>query len=220
MQPLFHRKTIMVIKGYLFDMDGVLVDSEEVITKAGILALKCYGVNAKAADFKEFTGMGEDRFIGGTAEKHGLKFTPEIKEKAYDFYDEIVKKEIKLYKNTVFVLNKLKEKGFKLAVCSAADRRKVIANLNAADINREIFDALLTGSDVERKKPFPDIYLKGAELLNLKPCECIVLEDALSGIKAGKAAGCLTYGITTSFSASELQSSGADRVIEDIIELL
>ena len=60
-----------MIKGVLFDMDGVLLDSEEFITRAGILMFKEKGFEVKESDFKPFTGMGENRFLGGVAEKYG-----------------------------------------------------------------------------------------------------------------------------------------------------
>ena len=77
-------------------------------------------------------------------------------------------------------------------------------------------DAIVTGSDVERKKPAPDIFLKAAEKAGLEPRFCIVAEDAIAGIMAAKAAGMRAVGVTTSFSADELKKAGADVVTDSL----
>ena len=98
----------------------------------------------------------------------------------------------------------LHAKGLVMAVCSAADLRKVRYNIKAIGVDESIFSALVTGSDVERKKPFPDIYLKGAQLIGMDPKDCLVVEDAVSGIKAAHAAGMDAVGVPTTFSKEEL----------------
>jgi beta-phosphoglucomutase-like phosphatase (HAD superfamily) len=92
-------------------MDGVLVDSESVITEASIRALKEWGVDAKASDFHEFTGMGEDRFIGGVAEKHGVPYTLDMKRRAYEIYLTIVEDMIGVYPATMLTLQQLNDAG-------------------------------------------------------------------------------------------------------------
>ncbi len=91
-----------------------------------------------------------------------------------------------------------------MAVASSADRVKIGINLREIGLSADIFDAIISGEDVERKKPFPDIYLLAAERIGLKPENCLVVEDAVSGITAGKAAGCKCLAVTTSFPAEKL----------------
>ena len=64
----------MAWKAVLFDMDGVLIDSEEYMAKTGVRALKKYGINEKESDFAEFVGCGENRYVGGVAEKYGVPY--------------------------------------------------------------------------------------------------------------------------------------------------
>ena len=199
-------------KAILFDMDGVLVDSEAVITEASILALREYGIQPVEADFKPFTGMGEDAFVGGPAEKHGLRYIPEMKNRAYEYYLELVDEKIGLYPETAQTLLRLRESGLRLAVASAADRIKVNANLKAAGISLDWFEAIITGSDVERKKPFPDIYLLAAERIGMAPTDCLVVEDALSGLQAAHSAGCRCLCVETSFDRRTLLEAGANAV--------
>ena len=210
----------MNIKGVLFDMDGVLIDSEPFILEAAIEGLKQFGVNAQPDDFTPFIGAGETRYLGGPAEKYGVAFRPEMKTVVYAIYADILKQHPDAVYDGVFdVINSVKAK-YKAAVCSAADLVKVEHNLNAIGVTPAFFDALVTGSDVTRQKPFPDIFLKGAGLLGLPAEQCVVVEDSINGIKAAKAAGALSIGVTTSFTKEELEEkSKPNYIINSIKEL-
>ena len=210
----------MNIKGVLFDMDGVLIDSEPFILEAAIEGLKQFGVNAQPDDFTPFIGAGETRYLGGPAEKYGVAFRPEMKTVVYAIYADILKQHPDAVYDGVFdVINSVKAK-YKAAVCSAADLVKVEHNLNAIGVTPAFFDALVTGSDVTRQKPFPDIFLKGAGFLGLPAEQCVVVEDSINGIKAAKAAGALSIGVTTSFTKEELEEkSKPDYIINSIKEL-
>lgn len=194
----------MNYKAILFDMDGVLIESEFLMRHAAIQALAEYGIAAKHEDFLEFTGMGEDKFVGGVAEKYGHTYTFDMKEKAYDYFGEQVKEMAHVPAGVKEMLMALHEKGLVLAVCSAADLRKVRYNIQAIGVDESIFTALVTGSDVARKKPFPDIYLEGARRVGMEPKDCLVVEDAISGIQAAHAAGMNAVGVPTTFSKEEL----------------
>lgn len=194
----------MKYKAILFDMDGVLIESEWLMRDTSIQSLAEYGVQARHEDFLEFTGCGEDRFVGGVAEKYGLRYDPAMKERAYDFFGQRVLEETDVPEGVRQMLETLHARGLKLAVCSAADRRKVMYNLMAIGVTEDTFGAFITGSDVERKKPFPDIYLMGAERLGVEPRDCLVVEDAVSGIQAAHAAGMDAVGVPTTFSREEL----------------
>lgn len=194
----------MKYKAILFDMDGVLIESEFLMRHSAIQALAEYGINAKHEDFVEFTGMGEDKFVGGVAEKYGHSYTFDMKERAYDYFGQQVKELAHVPAGVKEMLLALHEKGYTMAVCSAADLRKVRYNVQAIGVDESIFSALVTGSDVERKKPFPDIYLEGARRVGIDPKDCLVIEDAVSGIKAAHAAGMDAVGVPTTFSKEEL----------------
>lgn len=196
----------MKYKAILFDMDGVLIESEFLMRASAIHALKQYGIDAKHEDFVEFTGMGEDKFVGGVAEKYGHTYTFDMKEKAYDYFGEHVKEMAHVPAGVKEMLLTLHEKGYIMAVCSAADLRKVRYNIKAIGVEESIFSALVTGSDIARKKPFPDIYLEGARRVGIDPKDCLVVEDAVSGIKAAHAAGMDAVGVPTTFSKEELEA--------------
>ena len=195
----------MKYKAILFDMDGVLIESEFLMRATAIQALADYGVQAQHEDFLEFTGMGEDRFVGGVAEKYGLKYEFAMKERAYDYYGQRVKAEAHIPEGVKEMLETLHAKGIVLAVCSAADLRKVRYNIQAIGVDESLFTALVTGSDVARKKPFPDIYLEGARRVGMDPKDCLVVEDAVSGIQAAHAAGMDAVGIPSTFTPDQLK---------------
>ena len=203
----------MKYKAILFDMDGVLIESEFLMRATAIQSLADYGVQARHEDFLEFTGMGEDRFVGGVAEKYGLKYEFAMKERAYDYYGQRVKAEAHIPEGVKEMLEQLHAKGIVLAVCSAADLRKVRYNIQAIGVDESLFTALVTGSDVARKKPFPDIYLEGARRVGMDPKDCLVVEDAVSGIQAAHAAGMDAVGIPSTFTPEQLQEKAAPEYI-------
>lgn len=208
------------IKAIIFDMDGVLVNSEPVITQAAIEALRELGADPKEEDFIPFVGTGEDSFIGGVAKKYDIKYHKGMKNRTYDIYDEIVFEKIGLYDGVSEALSKLKNKGYVLALASAADKRKVIINLKAANIDMNIFNVVLSGDDVINKKPAPDVYNLAAERLKIDNDKCIVVEDALKGILSAHSANMKVIGITTAFTKEQMTEGGADYIMSFMPEIV
>jgi beta-phosphoglucomutase len=93
----------------------------------------------------------------------------------------------------------MQEQGIEIAVASSADKVKILINLKEIGLTEELFNATVNGLEVDRKKPFPDIFLNAAAKLNCHPEECLVVEDAVNGIKAAKAAGAKCLALSTSF---------------------
>jgi len=200
-------------------MDGVLVDSEPVILAAAIRGLRDFGVIARPEDFIPFIGAGEIKFIGGVAEKYGVAYQPVMKDRVYEIYLQIVEQTLGLYPGTPERLRQLTDAGLQLALASSADRIKVDANLRVAGIPADWFAVLLSAEDVQRKKPHPEIYTTAAARLSLPPEQCIVVEDALNGIRAAKAAGMRCYALTTTFTPAELKKEGPDFIPADLGEV-
>jgi beta-phosphoglucomutase len=194
-----------MIRGVLFDMDGVLADSEQFICKAAIMMFKELGISVSPEDFKPFVGTGENRYIGGVAEKYGMKVDIEkVKARTYQIYDTIIKGNLKALPGAFDFVRFCLDSGFKTAVATSADAVKMEANLREIGMPSSMFHATVNGLEVENKKPSPDIYLKAAQKVGLKPEECLVIEDAVSGIKAAKSAGCKCLAVSTSFNKSLL----------------
>ncbi len=210
----------MKIDTILFDMDGVLINSEELIVECCIDVLKEYGVNAVQNDFVPFYGMGEDNFIGGVSRKHGVEYNSSMKDKAYTKYRAKVKQMLGNDKTTINMLKELKKLGFKMAVASSADQIKVSANLDAIEAVEGIFDAVITGSDIVNKKPDPEIYIKAYKAVGSLPENCVVVEDAPSGIQAGNTAGILTIGVTSTFSKEGLSKYNPNYIVSETPEII
>jgi HAD superfamily hydrolase (TIGR01509 family) len=207
-----------MIKGVLFDMDGVLVDSEQFICKAAIMMFNELGVKVLPEDFHPFVGMGENRYIGGVAEYHGIKVDIEkVKARTYEIYGIIVRDKLSPLPGVVEFISKCRKKHLKLAIATSADRVKMEVNMKEIGLPPDTFHSIITGQDVENKKPYPDIYIKAAKSIGLEPQECLVVEDAVSGIKAGKSAGCRCLAVASSFDVSAL--SEADWICKSLLKV-
>lgn len=206
------------MKGVLFDMDGVLVDSEEYICKAAILMFAELGVECSPNDFKPFVGTGENRYIGGVAEKYMVQVDlSAAKKRTYEIYDLLVSGNLKPLKGAKEFVKRCRAEGLKTAVATSADRIKMEINLRELGLGTEDFDATVNGEEVLNKKPAPDIFVKAASKLGLNPSDCLVVEDAVTGVRAAKAAGCKALAVLTSFSAEEL--SEADWICNNLAEI-
>jgi len=203
------------LEAVLFDMDGVLLDSEEFICRAGVEMFREKGYTVAPEDFRQFTGMGENRYLGGVAKLYGIPFELEKdKARTYEIYERIVKGELSLFPGVREFIDKCLSRDLKIALASSADRIKIDINLRETGLPTDTFHTIVSGLDIEHKKPAPDIFLKAANDLGVEPSRCLVIEDAVSGIEAGKAAGCRVLALTTSFPAEKL--AGADWVIPDL----
>jgi HAD superfamily hydrolase (TIGR01509 family) len=206
------------IEAVLFDMDGVLTDSEPLICAAAIAMFQELGLEVVPEDFRPFVGMGESRYLGGVAEAYGILLDiPGAKKRTYDIYLARVEAELRIFPGAADKVNECRAAGFRIAVASSADTVKVTANLNKLGIPIRDWDAVVTAEDAENKKPAPDIFLAAARKLGVAPEHCVVIEDAIHGLQAAKAAGMRCVALAQSFSADSLQE--ADLVRDRIADL-
>jgi len=211
----------MTFPGILFDVDGVLVDSEAFIAEAGAaMFAELYGIAVDVAEFSPFVGTGEGRYLGGVAEARGIEIDiARAKNRTYELYFDVIKKRLKEVRGAVALVRSCRARGIKTAIATSADKKKLDANLAEIGLLETDFDAIVTGLDVERKKPYPDIYIEAARRIGLDARDCLVVEDAITGIEAGKAAGARCAGITTTFHAQLLAEAGAALTFADLEEL-
>lgn len=197
-----------MLRAVLFDMDGVLVDSEPFICEASVRMFREKGFHVKKEDFIPFVGSGENRYIGGVAEKHGIPLDLEKdKARTYEIYGELVQGRLIPLGGVHTFIEECRKRGLKLAVATSADKIKMEINLREIGIPVSVFDACITGLDVLNKKPFPDIYIEAARRLSVDPEECLVVEDAVNGVEAARRAGAKCLALTTSFSVDELKDA-------------
>lgn len=204
----------------LFDCDGVLVDSEPAMAEISALAYQDFGAPATAADFLPYIGQGEQDYFGQVAQKYGLVFDDTIRTHIYAKYIDLAQRFVRPFPGVRDLVRSLKAQGYRIAVASSSVKVKVDVNLSVLKLPEQTFDAVLTGSDLERKKPYPDIYLLAAERLAASPEECLVIEDSTSGVIAGKSAGMTVIGFTSAHTGAELKAAGADFVVDDLSNVL
>lgn len=186
-------------------MDGVLVESEEYINRAGVELFKEKGFEVDPDAFLPFTGMGENRYLGGVAEKYQIPFDLKTdKARAYEIYAELVKGNLEPLPGVKDFIGKCRSLGLKIAIATSADLTKMKINLEEIHLPADTFDAAVNGLEIKNLKPAPDIFLTAAKRIGVDPVNCLVVEDAVSGVKAGKSAGARVLAVTTTFSKEEL----------------
>lgn len=208
----------MSIRLIIFDMDGTLIDSEGAIGQAAQASLREYGISPELHEFLEFTGQGDDKFIGGVAAKHGLTYTTDMKKLAYSIYMAHPER-VTVFPWSQKTVKTAVEKGLSAVVASASDREKVHFNLSCIGLSPDDFTAVISATDVTRQKPDPEIFLLAAERAGISPEDAVVCEDSISGVMAGRAAGMTVIGITTGYSAEELIRAGANYIVDDLTKI-
>ncbi len=203
---------------FIFDMDGVLVDSTPYHLEAWEIALKRYGYNL-ATDFKvrPYGRRGRD-ILGDIAPEMSEEKIDEFADAAEKIFRDIYESEVEQIDNVVEFINHLKRRGYKIALATSAPRENVDMILSVLHLV-SFFDPVVCENDVERGKPEPDIYLKVLEILREKPENCIVFEDSFAGIESAKRASIEVIGVISTNEREELEKVGI-RVIESFDELL
>lgn len=205
------------IQAVIFDMDGVLVNSEPLINAAAIAMFKEKGLAVQPEDFLPFIGAGEDRYIGGVAEKYHFPLdVAQAKKRTYEIYLDLVPTQLEAFPGVQFLVQTCRRAGLLVAVASGTDQIKVTAGLQKISLPEDTWDAVVTGNDVKQNKPAPDIFLAAARKLGMAPVDCVVVEDSVNGIRAAKAAGMRCVAVAQTFPADRLQEADVvrDRVLD------
>ncbi len=209
------------ITAVVFDMDGVLTDSEPLINAAAVQMFYELGLEVRPEDFHPFVGTGENRYLGGVAEKYGFAVdVAEAKRRTYEIYLELVPGQLEAFPGAVELVLACRREGLRVAVASSADRIKIDANLEKIGLPPSGWDAIVTGDDVEHKKPAPDIFLAAASRLGVGVGACVVVEDAVNGIEAAKAAGMRCVAVAQTFAVEQLRAADLVRVAMTEVSLL
>lgn len=212
----------MEIKAVLFDMDGLMVDTESLSTEAFINSAKAQGYNMTKEETLKVLGFTKaniyqfwiDYFQGTNVD--GKKLVDDH----YEYIENVlytVGPEKMPYVEEL--LKYLKENNYKIAVASSSDTADIKNNLEKTKLEKYI-DEIASGAEVENGKPAPDVFLLAAERLDVDPKDCLILEDSKAGVKAGKASGAMVFMVPDMFTVDKECEDTADRILTNLGEVI
>lgn len=184
-----------MLKAVIFDLDGVLIDTEELYVEHRVEFLKRMGYEISANFFKPLRGS-HNRGYWEAVIKH-LKLPHAIDELIKDSREDYIRflkeRKIELSTGARKLIEILYTEGIKLGVASSANPKRIQMILEETGIS-EKFEAVVSGDDIDNPKPAPDAYLKSAEVLGVDPSDCVAIEDTTLGIQSAKSAGMKVVG--------------------------
>lgn len=208
------------IKAVLFDMDGVIFDTEREYLKEWNKIFEKYGYEMKKEIYVSVMGRGRKKVKEIFKENFGNDLPIE---KMYIEKDKMLKEAIEnnkvpLKQGALELLEFLKKNGYKTALATSAKKDRVKSQVTHAKMNN-LFDAIVCADDIVNSKPDPEIFLKAAEKVNIKPENCIVIEDSEAGIRAAFNAGMIAFHVKDLKEADENIMKYCDKNFENLIEI-
>lgn len=206
--------------GLIFDVDGVIADSERINAEASIQVFETlFGLTVTRSDFEAGLGRGAAAYIRSAATAHGVELSDEQVSAASAARQDTF---LRLLRETPLppfpgvielMTSALNDARFRVAIATSSVREKSEAVLKSANVPYENL-TYITGSDVTNKKPEPELFLTAAQRMNIEPKRCVVIEDAPDGITAAKRAGCRVLAVTNSVSEKNLTQ--ADQIVASL----
>lgn len=208
-------------RAILFDMDGVLIDSEP-LHEQSIIALSAElgePITSKeildsfkgSPEFMMARRLQEIYPASGFGQEHMIK-------RKGDIYADM-SSQVPLLPGILDFLRLAKTRGLRIALTTSANRFTQELSFRSHGLS-PWFEVIVTGEDITRGKPDPEPYLLTASKLGLSPADCVVIEDSLNGVRSGKAAGCKVIAITTTFPRVALAELQPDLIIDHFSELM
>lgn len=206
-------------RGILFDMDGVLIDSEPLHARAILELSGEMGDPLADEEVFSFKGASEKWMADRLTELYPLqaRTAGAIITRKTELYDRLFH-QVTLFDGVrdFLISSRAKNRLHGLTTsASRATQKTVFETFSLAPY----FDTTITGDDIVRGKPDPEPYLLTAGRLGLDPAGCVVFEDSIHGVRSGKAAGCTVIALTTSFPRESLLDAGADFLLDSFVEL-
>jgi beta-phosphoglucomutase family hydrolase len=205
------------VKAVIWDMDGIIADTSQYHHKGWQIVFRKRGINYTEADFRRNTGKRSDTIIREVlGEKIPQNEITEIIQEKDETFRQLMGGNIKLFPGVLKLITSLKEHDFKIAIASSAPMENIRLITQSLKIDN-YFDAIISGWEVTKGKPHPQTFLLAAEKLGVETEDCIVIEDAISGVTASKRAGMCCIAVTNTTSREELRE--ADLIIDTLEEI-
>lgn len=208
------------VKILLFDLDGTLVDSSEAIVNAVEKVLELEGLKCDRAKVAGMIGLPlEDIFrvlVPVLSEEETWRLVNEYRK----YYIAHHLENTRINPSAQTVLRKLKAKGFKLGIITTKYRDPVMDVLSHYGIS-ELFDVIVTGYEVAKHKPAPDIVLEATRRLGVNPAECVVVGDSPFDVQAGRRAGSFTIAVlSATYTRKQLKNAEPTLIIKEFERVL
>lgn len=181
-----------MLKGAIFDHDGLMFDTEKIWQKNWNLVAREMGITLPDEFKKEICGSNGQHTLDVIQKYYHVEDGREIRDRVIESvaHDEI-ENPIEMKEGLLDILEMFQKHGVKMAVASSSPKEMILINLKRSHLEK-YFEVVVSGKDVKHGKPAPDIFLLAAEKLGIDPKECYVFEDAYNGIQAGVSAGAQT----------------------------
>ena len=210
-------RTYPPLRAVLFDLDGLLINSEVLSQQNSLDVCREMGYAVDETMTRKMLGANaaECRRILREA-------VPDVDEEAYvvrvrERLFELFRKELRTMPGTEDLLAFLKEAGIPFALASSSSRERVQLSLSVTGLDR-YFGTVLTGECAARSKPAPDLFLAAAAALHTPPPNCLVFEDSVNGVRAGRAAGCMVCMVSDIMPYTEALSDACDFLLPSLRE--
>ena len=200
----------------IFDMDGVIVDSEPYSMQALIDELRSHGIDPTAEELRRSYGRKvQDDFrelfarYGATSDIEAAVISKRTR------YFGLATGNLKPLPGALELIARVKARGYRVGLASSGDREKVALSLRSLKLEG-VFEIMVTGDDIKHSKPDPEIYRLAAARLGVDPRLCVAVEDAPSGVRAARGAGMRCIAVTSTVSREELAE--ADLVVASLAD--
>lgn len=201
------------VQAVIFDMDGVISDTQKFHETVEIALLRKHGINVTHEEIESYTGVSDKEFFEDLFRKHNVYLDgvdAVIREK-WDMMLELARTGVEPIPGALELINELKNHDLKLGVASASPPEFIKLVLSELGIEN-LFDAITSSHEVERGKPEPDVFFLTAERLGVSPENCVVIEDGINGMIAAKKAGMKCVALVK----DKTKNYPADLIVEDL----
>ena len=202
----------------IFDMDGVVIDSEHLHERASQLVFSKYGIELNQDVFAPFKGKTDRNIVEYLVNEHNIQDATidELLTRKRDTYASLIDELHPIQGVMAFI--QYVAINYRLALTTSASRRNQELAFQKFNLY-PFFETVVTSNDISNPKPHPEPYLVTVEKMGSRPEVCVVIEDSTNGVRSAAAAGCTVVGITTSFDEPALVDAGAHVVIDSYDQL-